>query len=88
MKFNQSAILPVGSEPLWQFLMDIPKVSGCLPGVESVEKTDEGTDTYQGTLKVRVGPISLTLLRLLACCSKTLIGCRQKEDRRCSYRHG
>ena len=61
MKFNQSAILPVGSEPLWQFLMDIPKVSGCLPGVESVEKTDEGTDTYQGTLKVRVGPISLTL---------------------------
>lgn len=59
MKFTQTATLPVGSEPLWQFLMDIPRVSSCLPGVESVEKL-EG-DTYQGTLKVRVGPISLTL---------------------------
>lgn len=59
MKFTQSATLPVGSEPLWQFLMDIPRVSGCLPGVESVEQV-EG-DTYQGTLKVRVGPISLSL---------------------------
>lgn len=59
MKFNQSAKLPVGPEPLWQLLMDIPRVSSCLPGVESVEKV-EG-DTYQGTLKVRVGPISLSL---------------------------
>jgi len=41
--------------------MDIPKVSSCLPGVESVEKMEGETDTYQGTLKVRVGPISLTL---------------------------
>jgi len=59
VKFNQSATLPVGSERLWQLLMDIPKVSSCLPGVESVEKMED--DTYQGTLKVRVGPISLTL---------------------------
>jgi carbon monoxide dehydrogenase subunit G len=59
VKFNQSAKLPVGTEALWRLLMDIPKVSGCLPGVESVEKMDD--DTYQGTLKVRVGPISLSL---------------------------
>lgn len=59
MKFNQSATLPVGPEPLWQLLMDIPRVSSCLPGVESVEKMED--DTYQGTLKVRVGPISLSL---------------------------
>lgn len=59
MKFNQSATLPVGPEALWQLLMDIPRVSSCLPGVESVEKMED--DTYQGTLKVRVGPISLSL---------------------------
>jgi carbon monoxide dehydrogenase subunit G len=59
VKFNQSAKLPVGTEPLWRLLMDIPKVSSCLPGVESVEKMED--DTYQGTLKVRVGPISLSL---------------------------
>ena len=59
MKFNQRAVIPVGREPLWDFLMDVPKVAQSLPGVESVSQLD-GT-TYQGTLKVRVGPISLNL---------------------------
>ena len=59
MKFSQSAIIPAAREPLWDFLMDVPKVATSLPGVESVEKLDD--TTYQGTLKVRVGPISLSL---------------------------
>ena len=59
MKFSQSATVPAGREPLWQLLMDIPRVATCLPGVEAVEQVDG--DTYQGTLKVRVGPISLSL---------------------------
>ena len=59
MKFSQSAIIPSAREPLWDFLMDVPRVARSLPGVESVEKLDD--TTYQGTLKVRVGPISLSL---------------------------
>ncbi|MFQ5681686.1 MAG: CoxG family protein [Candidatus Binatia bacterium] len=59
MKFNQSAVIPMAREPLWDFLMDVPKVATSLPGVESVTRID-GT-TYQGQLKVRVGPISLNL---------------------------
>jgi carbon monoxide dehydrogenase subunit G len=39
--------------------MDVPKVARSLPGVETVTQIDE--TTYQGTLKVRVGPISLSL---------------------------
>ncbi len=39
--------------------MDVPKVAQSLPGVEKVEQLDP--DTYQGTLKVRVGPISINL---------------------------
>jgi carbon monoxide dehydrogenase subunit G len=39
--------------------MDIPKVAQCLPGVDSVTKIDD--TNYEGTLKVRVGPIGLTL---------------------------
>src|SRR5438094_2550584 len=39
--------------------MDVPKVAQSLPGVESVSKIDD--TTYQGALKVRVGPISLNL---------------------------
>jgi len=59
VKFSQSAIIPSAREPLWDFLMDVPRVAKSLPGVESVEKLDD--TTYQGTLKVRVGPISLSL---------------------------
>jgi len=59
VKFQQKAIIPVGREPLWEFLMDVPKVAKSLPGVESVKQLDE--TTYEGTLKVRVGPIGLNL---------------------------
>jgi len=59
VKFQQKATIPVGREPLWEFLMDVPKVAKSLPGVESVKQLDE--TTYEGTLKVRVGPIGLNL---------------------------
>ncbi len=59
MKFNQRAVIAAAREPLWDFLMDVPKVAQSLPGVEKVEQLDP--DTYQGTLKIRVGPISINL---------------------------
>jgi len=59
MKFNQRAVIAVAREPLWDFLMDVPKVAQSLPGVENIEQLDP--DTYQGTLKIRVGPISINL---------------------------
>jgi len=59
VKFSQTAQIPVAREPLWNFLMDVPKVAKSLPGVESVSKLDD--TTYQGALTVRVGPIKLNL---------------------------
>jgi carbon monoxide dehydrogenase subunit G len=59
VKFQQKAVIGVGREPLWEFLMDVPKVAKSLPGVESVKQIDE--TTYEGMLKVRVGPIGLNL---------------------------
>lgn len=59
MKFSQRVVIPVAREPLWDFLMDVPKVARSLPGVESVTPIDD--TTYQGALKVRVGPIALNL---------------------------
>ena len=44
---------------LWEFLMDIPRVGKCIPGVESVEAL--GDNRYKGTVKQRVGPIAVTL---------------------------
>jgi carbon monoxide dehydrogenase subunit G len=78
MKFNQRAVIPVAREPLWQFLMDVPKVAQSLPGVESVTQIDD--TTYQGALKVRVGPISLNLQ------GKIILEERDKERWRAALR--
>ena len=78
MKFNQRAVIAVAREPLWQFLMDVPKVAQSLPGVESVTQIDD--TTYQGALKVRVGPISLNLQ------GKIILEERDKERWRAALR--
>ena len=59
MNFIHSCVIPVGREVLWNFLMDVPKVSQCVPGVQDVAA--QGANVYEGTMKVRVGPISLNL---------------------------
>ena len=46
-------------EPLWDFLMDVPKVGRCVPGVDTIEAADGGA--YKGELTVKVGPIRLSL---------------------------
>ena len=58
--------------------MDVPKVAQSLPGVESVSKLDD--TTYQGTLKVRVGPIALNLA------GKIIVEEQDKENWRASLR--
>lgn len=78
MKFSQRVVIPVAREPLWQFLLDVPKVAKSLPGVESVTQIDE--TTYQGTLRVRVGPISLNLQ------GKIFLEERNKESWRAALR--
>ena len=57
MHFENKATVPASREQLWDFLMNIKAVSECVPGVEGVTELDP--DTYQGILKMRVGPISL-----------------------------
>jgi uncharacterized protein len=78
VKFTQSAQIPVAREPLWEFLMDVPKVAQSLPGVESVSKIDD--TTYQGMLKVRVGPIALNLA------GKIIVEEQDKQNWRASLR--
>jgi carbon monoxide dehydrogenase subunit G len=78
VKFTQTAQIPVAREPLWDFLMDVPRVAKSLPGVESVTKVDD--TTYQGALKVRVGPISLNLQ------GKIIVEEQSKENWRAALR--
>ena len=59
MIFSQECVIPVERERLWNFLMDVPRVARCVPGVESVEAVDERS--YTGRLGVRIGPVRLSL---------------------------
>jgi carbon-monoxide dehydrogenase small subunit len=57
--FTQECAIPVERERLWDFLMDVPSVAKCVPGVEGVEAVD--AKAYRGNLRVQVGPIRLAL---------------------------
>jgi carbon monoxide dehydrogenase subunit G len=57
--FTQACTIPVARERLWDFLMDVPAVGRCVPGVETIEAVDGSA--YKGGLKVQVGPIRLSL---------------------------
>lgn len=59
MTFTQECVIPVDRERLWDFMMEVPRVARCVPGVEAVEAVDTGA--YRGSLKVQVGPIRLAL---------------------------
>lgn len=59
MNFAHRCTIPVDQVSLWNFLMDVPKVSQCVPGVQDVN--DLGGDSYGGLLRVKIGPVVLNL---------------------------
>jgi carbon monoxide dehydrogenase subunit G len=56
MIIDGSFIINAPVEEVWAYLVDIERMSGCLPGVENVERTD--AENYSGAVTVRVGPIA------------------------------
>lgn len=59
MIVDQQVTVAAPVDRVWDFMMDIPAVSRCVPGVESFAAIDE--DTYEGALKIKVGPIGVRL---------------------------
>jgi carbon monoxide dehydrogenase subunit G len=60
MKFDQTIDLPGASpERVWAFVMDIPSMAKCIPGCDGVE--DLGNNHYKAVVKIKVGPIGLSL---------------------------
>lgn len=55
MLIRDAFLIKAPREEVWAFLFDIPRLSQCIPGVESIEVVDD--KTYRGKLVVRVGPI-------------------------------
>lgn len=59
MQFLNQVTIAAPIDDVWAFVMDIPSVAGCVPGVESVEEVTR--DHYRGVIGVKVGPIGLHL---------------------------
>ena len=58
MKFAQSCIINADRETVWDFVMNIENVATCLDGVEAIHPIN--ADNYEGTLRVKVGPVALS----------------------------
>jgi carbon monoxide dehydrogenase subunit G len=59
MLLEQRLTVPAPPERVWAFMMDIPAVSRCVPGLDNVARIDD--QTYSGVMSVRVGPIAVKL---------------------------
>ena len=56
MILKVSLFVEASIEEVWNFFLDIPRLSACIPGIEAVEEIEP--DVYRGVLKVKVGPLS------------------------------
>jgi hypothetical protein len=59
MTFTQTCTITASRDVVWDFLMQAENVAHCLTGVEALKELDQ--DNYEGTLRVKVGPIALAL---------------------------
>ena len=59
VKFAQSITIAAPAEQVWQIVRDIPTAASCIPGAREIRPTGDGG--YQGSIHVRVGPISIEL---------------------------
>jgi len=59
VRFEHIVRVAAPADQIFPILLDVPRVARCVPGVESVEARDAGR--YAGRLRVKVGPIRLSL---------------------------
>ena len=59
MKLENTCVVQAPRQRLWNFLIVIPNVAECLPGVEEVIAIDE--QNYEGAIRVKVGIVKLRL---------------------------
>ena len=57
MDLQNSFVVPADIETTWKALLDIHRIAPCMPG--AVLTASEG-DTVEGTVKVKLGPVTMT----------------------------
>lgn len=56
MKFHHEFTVPAGRERAWAFLMDVPGLASCIPGVENLRPA--GPDLWDADVTAKIGPIA------------------------------
>ncbi len=59
MKLENRCLVPADIQRTWELLMDIPRAAACVPGMEEVVQEEDGS--YRASMRVKVGPMGLTL---------------------------
>jgi carbon monoxide dehydrogenase subunit G len=57
MRLDHEFTVPVPAAQAWPVLLDIDRIAPCMPGA-TITKVDG--DDFEGTVKVKVGPITVT----------------------------
>jgi carbon monoxide dehydrogenase subunit G len=58
MEFKMSMVVPATPAELWSTLLDVPRISSCIPGCDNVEEI-ERLVTYKATVKQKIGPFKI-----------------------------
>jgi carbon monoxide dehydrogenase subunit G len=58
MEFKMSMVVPATPAELWSTLLDVPRISACIPGCDHVEEI-ERLATYKATVKQKIGPFKI-----------------------------
>src|ERR687896_2465431 len=56
MKINNEFTVSVPVEEAWEVMLNLERIAPCLPGAAIQE--DKGDGEYEGTMKVKIGPIT------------------------------
>ena len=59
MKLENRCLVPANIQNTWDLIMDIPRAATCVPGMQEITLDEDGK--YQASLRVKVGPMGLTL---------------------------
>ena len=70
MLMENRCVVPADLLTTWNLVTDVPRVALCVPGVQEVNPV--GDKRFQATMKVKVGPVSITLTGAMEAVSQDL----------------
>lgn len=58
MQINNSFTVPVGIQETWELMLDVDRITPCMPGAQLTEKREDGS--FLGKVDVKLGPMAMS----------------------------